>query len=40
MHASMDDLRYQNQALEDNVPHIKKCQQGTNMMDELEVLDP
>lgn len=37
---SIDDLCRQNKTLEDNVHHIQQCQQGTNMVEELEVLDP
>lgn len=37
---SIYDLCRQNKTLEDNVQHIQQCQQGTNMVEELEVLYP
>lgn len=36
----MDDLHIHNQTLEDNILHIQHRQHDTNMMGELEVLDP
>lgn len=38
--AAMNDLRHHNQSLEGNIPHIHKLQKETDMVDELEVLDP
>lgn len=35
-----NDLHCQTQTLEDNLLHIQQRQQETNMVDELEVLDP
>lgn len=40
MRISMDDFRWHNQTLEDNMLHIQHRQQETYMVDGFEALDP
>lgn len=40
MCAAMDELRHQNQTLEENVINIRQHHQETNPLEEMEILDP